>query len=121
MTLSPGRTDSPRGQVDVVFEAHSNSERQQDLVYQFFGFRNHVVKLGIAKDFTHKFEITLFKGILENLILPSKDNVQHLILESGFELFKNLSILNQHSIKSELLGVEVLNTSKDGARQGSIL
>jgi len=86
----------------------------------FFTFLYYVLKLSIAKYLSNESHITVFKSVIESIVLLFENPIQNLVFEAGFQLFKHFCLLNQNSIKSKLFKVKILHSAKDTAWKCSI-
>lgn len=77
-----------------------------------FIFRNNVLELRIGKYLSSKSDVAIVENMMENLILLLENAVEHLVFKSGFKLEEEFCFLNEHSIDSIFLRVEILNSSK---------
>ena len=79
-----------------------------------------VPELAVADDFPPKPIITLFKGELKDVIIIFENGVQTLLLKPRFQLLKEVSLLNLHSVMLVLLVVKVLDEGVHRRNQISI-
>lgn len=70
-------------------------------------------ELGTAEDLSLELDLTVLEDMLECLVEVLETGVEHLSLESGFELLKENAFLDDGNIVSKLLTIEISNSTED--------
>jgi hypothetical protein len=70
-------------------------------------------ELGTAEDLSLELDLTVLEDMLECFVEVLETGVEHLSLESGFELLKENAFLDDGNIVSKLLTIEISNSTED--------